>query len=155
MFSVITKHLEQENQRAYLNGIVHSHRKSENVFFFDNKKCSKCALRVTWHTLMRYSNSCHTRVNMVAFCLQRHPDSVNCIYHARMVLSVGKSFAYFAVTTELLVWYCNTQNDFSSGEAIFSLHTLGSPSGRYVNHDERQMTGKTFFELFLLSVQVS
>jgi hypothetical protein len=23
------------------------------------------------------------------FCLHRHPDSVNCLYHARMVLSVG------------------------------------------------------------------
>ena len=28
------KHLKQENQRTYLNGIVHSHRKTEKVFFF-------------------------------------------------------------------------------------------------------------------------
>ena len=27
------KHLQQENQRTYLNGIVHSHRKTEKVFF--------------------------------------------------------------------------------------------------------------------------
>jgi len=53
------------------------------------------------------------------FCLHRHPFSVNCLYHARMVLSVGGSFAYFArnarrtVTTDLLVWYSNTKNDFS------------------------------------------
>jgi len=30
------KHLEQENQRTYLNGSVYSHRKTEKVFFFDN-----------------------------------------------------------------------------------------------------------------------
>jgi hypothetical protein len=58
----------------------------------------------------------------------------NCLYHARMVLSVGGSFAYFAwnarctVTTDLLVWYANTQNDFSPGTAIFSLQTIASPA---------------------------
>jgi hypothetical protein len=71
--------------------------------------------------------------------------SVNCLFHARMVLSVGGSFAYFArtvrctVTTDLLVWYSNTQNDFSSGAAICSLHTLASPSGKNVNYDEKQL----------------
>ena len=30
------KHLQQENQRTYPNGIVHSHRKTEKVFFSDN-----------------------------------------------------------------------------------------------------------------------
>jgi len=39
--------------------------------------------------------------------------------------------------------------------AIFSLHTLASPRGRNVNYDEKQLTGKKIFELFLLSVQVS
>jgi len=39
------------------------------------------------------------------------------------------------------VWYSNTQNDFSSGAAIFSLHTLASPSGRNVNYDEKQLSG--------------
>ena len=53
----------------------------------------------------------------------------------------------------LTVWYSNTQNDFSPGAAIFSLHTLASPSGRNVNFDEKPLTGKN--ELFLLSVQVS
>jgi len=59
------------------------------------------------------------------------------------------------VTTDLLVSYSNTQNDFSSGAAIFSLHTLPSPSGRNVNYDEKQLTEKKLFELFLLSLQVS
>jgi len=67
-----------------------------------------CASQVTRHTSIRYSSSCHTRVNMGAFCLHRHPVTVNYLYHPRMVLSVGGSFAYFArnarctVTTDLL-----------------------------------------------------
>jgi hypothetical protein len=45
-----------------LNGIVHSHRKTEKVFFRENWRCSMCAPRVTRHTSIRYSSSCHTRV---------------------------------------------------------------------------------------------
>jgi len=88
---------------------------------------------------------------MGAFCLHRHPVSVNCLYYARLILFVGCSFAYFArsarctVTTDLLVWYSNTLNDFSPGAAIFSLHKLASPSGRNVNCDEKQLTGKKNF----------
>jgi hypothetical protein len=80
------------------------------------------------------------------FCLHRHPVSVNCLYHARIVLSVGGSFEYFArnarctVTIDLLVWYSNTQNDFF-GAAIFSLYILASPRGRNVNYDEKELTG--------------
>ena len=33
-----------------------------NIFFFDNFGCSMCAPRVTRHTSIRYSRSCHTRV---------------------------------------------------------------------------------------------
>jgi len=64
-----------------------------------------------------------------------------------MFLSVGGSFACFArnacctVTTELLMWYSNTQIYFSPGAAIFSLHTLASPSGRNVNYVEKLLTG--------------
>jgi len=107
-----------------------------------------CAPRVTQHTSIRYSSSCHIHVNMGAFCSHRHSFSVNWSHHARMVLSVGGSFAYFArnarsiVTTDLLVWYSNTQNDFSPAAAIFSLHTLASPSGRNVNYDKKQLTVK-------------
>jgi hypothetical protein len=70
-------------------------------------------------------------------------------------------FAYSApnarctITTDLLVQYSNTQNDFSPGAAIFSLHTLASPRGRNVNCDEKLLTAEYRFELFLLSVQIS
>jgi len=61
------KHLQQENQRTYLNGTVHSHRKTEKVFFFfDNQRCSMCALQATRHTAIRYSSSCHKCVDMGA-----------------------------------------------------------------------------------------
>ena len=40
------------------------------------------------------------------------------------------------------MWYSNTQNNFSARAAIFSLHTLASPSGRNVNYDEKELTGK-------------
>ena len=68
-----------------------------------------------------------------------------------------RSLAYFAwnacctVTTDLLVWYSNTQNDFSPEAAIFSLHTLASPSGRNGNYDEKQLTGgkKLSFSFYL------
>jgi len=42
----------------------------------------------------------------------------------------------------LTVWYSNTQHNFSPRAAIFSLHTLASPSGRNVNYDEKQLTGE-------------
>jgi len=112
-----------------------------------------CAPRVTRHTSIWYSSCCHTHVNMGAFCLHRHPVSVNCLYHARMVLFVGGSFAYFArnarciATTDLIVRYSKTENNFSPGAAILSVHTLASPSGRNVNYsyDENQLTGENFF----------
>jgi len=36
------------------------------------------------------------------------------------------------------------QNEFSTEAAIFSLHTLASPSGRNVNYDEKQLTEGDF-----------
>jgi hypothetical protein len=73
-----------------------------------------------------------------------------------MVLSAGKSFVYFArnartVTTDLLVWYSNTQNNFSPRATIFSLHTLVSPSSRNVNYDKKNnFLGRKFLSSFYL-----
>ena len=67
-----------------------------------------CTTGDTAHIDMIFKFLPHTCVNMGALCLYRHPVSVNCLYHARMVLSVGGSFAYFAwnarctATTDLL-----------------------------------------------------
>ena len=51
---------------------------------------------------------------------------------------------YRNITNDLPVWYSNTQNDSSPGAAIFSLHTLALSSGRSMNYDEKQFTGKKF-----------
>jgi hypothetical protein len=90
----------------------------------------------------------HTPQHGCIDILHRHPVSVNWLYHARMALSAGGSFAYFArnarctITTDLHVWYSDTQNDFSRRTTIFSLHILASPSGRNVNYDEKQLDEK-------------
>ena len=95
------------------------------------------------------------------FCSHRHPVTVNCLYHAQMVLSVSGPFAYCArnarctVTTDLL---CDipTHKTTSPPERPFShYNTLASPSGRNVNCGKKKLTGvKIVFEFFLLSVQV-
>ena len=84
-------------------------------FFFGNYRFSMCAPRVTRHTAIRCSSSCLTHVNMGA----------SIFFTAAMIRAFQVSevtwqsyFAYFArharctVTTDLLVWYSNTQNDF-------------------------------------------
>jgi len=107
-----------------------------------------CAPRATRHTSIRYSSSCHTRVNVGAFCLHRHPVAVNCLYHARMVLSVGGSCAYFArnarctVTTDLLCDIPTHKTTSPPERPFFSLHTLATSSGRNVNYGEKPLTGK-------------
>jgi len=54
--------------------------------------------------------------------------------------------------TRFILAFQHTKRLLPPGAAIFSLYTLASPSGRNVNYDEKQLTGKRFFELFLLSV---
>ena len=74
--------------------------------------------------------------------------SFSCLYHARMVLSAGGAFACFTrnarctVTTDLLCDIPTHKTTSPPGAAIFSLHTLASPSGRNVNFNEKQLTGK-------------
>ena len=109
-----------------------------------------CTMGDTVHinTIFKF---CHTCVNMSASIFFA-AATIRAFRSGRSHGNGGtNTFAYFArnarctVTTELLVWYSTTQNDFSPGAAIFSLHMLASPSGRNVNYDEKQLTGKFFF----------
>jgi len=174
MFSVITNIYNKKTKGPTLMELFTATGKLKDFFFcWQLEMFDVCTTGDTAHIDMIFKFLPHTRqhgcrsmsssaVNgrPLDFCLHRHPISVNYLYRARMVLSVGGSFAYFArnarctVTTDLLVWYSNTQNDFFPGAAIFSLHTLAAPSGRNVNYDEKQLPGKKI-ELFLLSEQVS
>jgi hypothetical protein len=163
-----------------VNGIVPSHGKTE--FFFDNCRCSLCARRVTRHTSIRYSSSCHIRASTF---LHRYSSLLQCsvplgqrghvamvgritsLYHAQMVFVCRRTLCSLCtkymlhsnhrLTREI---FQHKKKDFfppTPGAAIFSLHTLARPSGRNVNYDEKQLTvwGGGIFELFLLSVQVS
>ena len=58
------KHLKQENQRTYLNGIVHSHRKTDK-FISQLQLFDVCTTGDTAHidTIFKF---CHTRVSMGA-----------------------------------------------------------------------------------------
>ena len=135
MFSVITniynkKMLTQNPPNCFFD--IDSYFSCSSHWFFG--LCRKLA-----PTHSTSSSAVNGRPLDICLHRHRHPVSVNCLYHARMLLSVGGSFACFArnarctITTDLLVWYSNTQNDFSPGAAIFSLLTLAAPSGRNVN----------------------
>jgi len=148
------KHLQPENHRTYLNGTVHSHRKTEKGFFvfLQPELYDVCTACDTAHIDTIFQFLPHTRVNM----------SASIFFTAAMIRAFSSArsrgngrtstFAYFArnarctVTTALFVWYSNTQNDFSPGAAIFSLHRLASPSGRNVNYDFKKiyLLGKNF-----------
>jgi hypothetical protein len=145
MFSAITNIYNKKTKGPTLMELFTATGKLKKKFFFLTISdffglCRKLART-------RSTSSSPVNERPIDFCLHRRPVSVNCLYHARMVLSVGGSFAYFArnahctVTTDLLVWYSDIQNDFSPGAAISSLHTLASPSGRIVNYDQKQRTG--------------
>ena len=132
---------------TYLNGIVHSHRKTENVFFFTTIDV-RCVHR-GWHGTHRYD--IQALATHGSAWVHRYSSLLQWSVPLVQRGAVGGSFAYFArnarctVTTDLLVWYSNKQNDFSPGAAIFAVHTLTSPSGRNVNYNEKQLTGKFFF----------
>ena len=65
MFSVITNIYNKKTKGPTLMELFTATGKLKK-FFFDNYRCSICAPRVTRHASIRYSGSCHTRVNMGA-----------------------------------------------------------------------------------------
>ena len=146
MFSVITNIYNKKTLIEFFTVTG----KLKKFFSFWKPEITMCAPCVTRHTSIRYSSSSAINGRQLDFCLRRHPVSVNCLYHARIFLTVGGSFAYFArnarctVTTDLLVCYPNTQNDFCPRAAICSLYKPALPSGRNVNCDDKQLTGKKF-----------
>jgi hypothetical protein len=112
-------------------------------------------------TRTRSTSSSAVNGRPLDFCLHRHPVSVNCLYHAWMVLSLVGSFAHFVrnarctVTTDLLAWYSNTQKT-SPPERPFShyihSHRLAAETWTMMQNN---VLGEKVLQLFLLSVQVS
>jgi len=138
MFSVITNIYNKKTKGPTLMELFTAKGKLKKFFFsfFLTTRNVRC-VHHGWHGTHRYDIQ----------VLDTHASTWVHRYSSLLQWSValgqrglvGRSFAYFArnarwtVTTDLLVWYANTQNDFSPGAAIFSLHTLASPSGINVN----------------------
>ena len=106
MFSVIINIYNKKTKGPTLMELFTVTGKLKKLFFFFYLTTRD--VRCVHHGTHRYDIQVLV-TRMGAFCLHRHPVSVNCLYHARMVLSVGRSFAYFArnarctVTTDLLL----------------------------------------------------
>ena len=64
MFTVITNIYNKKTKGPTVIELFTAKGKLEK--FFDNKRCSMCAPWVTRHTLIQYSSSCHTHINMGA-----------------------------------------------------------------------------------------
>ena len=84
------------------------------------------------HTRTRSTSSSAVNGRPLDFCLHRHPVSVNSLYHAQMVLSVGGSFAYFMFTVRCIaILYYNNPTKCSCAQSILfhcsvTLHVSGA-----------------------------
>jgi hypothetical protein len=154
MFSVITNIY---NKRTKGPTLMEFFIATDTLNFFDNEIFDVCTTVDTAHIDTIFKFLPHTRqhgcIDILHCC--------NCLYYARMVFSLCGSLEYFArnarctVTTDLLVWHSNTQNDFSP-ELPFShyihSHRLAAEMWTMMKNN---FLGKQFFEVFLLPVQVS
>jgi hypothetical protein len=116
MFSVITNIYNKKTKRSTLMDLFTATEKLKK-FFWQLEMFDVCTKGDTAHIDMIFKFLPHTCQQGCIDILHCCNDPCLCLYHAWMVLSVGGSFAYFAwnarctVTTDLLVWYSNTQNN--------------------------------------------
>ena len=141
MFSVITNIYNKKAKGPTLTELFAATRKLN--FFWQLEMFDVCTTGDTAHIETIFKFLPHTRqhgcIDILHCCndpwLLSHPG------HVAMLLCVLCTKCTSHSNRRLTVWYSNTQNDFSPGAAIFSLHKLASPSGRNVNYDEKQLTG--------------
>ena len=81
------------------------------IFWGDNYRCSMCAARVTQHTSIRYSTSCHTRVNMGA----------SIFFTAAMIRALGHR-GHLAMVGRILCTKCTLHSNHRLTRVIFQ-HT--------------------------------
>ena len=161
MFSVITNIYNKKTEGRTLMELFTATGKLKKVFFVTTRDV-RC-VHHGWHGTHRYD--IQVLATHASTWVHRYSSLLQCSAALGQRGLLGGSFAYFArnarctVTTDLLVWYSNPQNDFSPGATIFSLHTLASPSGRNVNYDEKQLAGGeknwVFFYLYRFRKYVS
>jgi hypothetical protein len=100
MFSVITNIYNKKTKEPTLMEWFTATGKTQKFFFFLQLEMFYVfTTGDTSHidTIFQFLPHTHasTRVRPLDFCSHRHPFSVNCLYHPRMVLSVGGFFTYF------------------------------------------------------------
>jgi hypothetical protein len=69
----------------------------------------------------------------------------NCLVCRRVLCALCTECTLHSNHRLTRVIFQHTKRLLPHGAAIFSLHTLASPSGRNVNYDEKQLTGKKIF----------
>jgi len=165
MFSVITNIYNKKTKGPTLMELFTATGKLKKSFSLTtgNVRC----VHDGWHDTHRYdiqvlATHASTWVHRYSSLLPLSVPLGQRGHHARMVLSVGGSFAYFArnalctVTTELNSCDIPTHKATSSPERPFShyihSHRLAAEMWTTMKNN---LLGKKFFELFLLPVQVS
>ena len=142
MFSVITNIHNKKSKRPTLMELLTA--TGTLNFFWQLQMFDVCTTGDTAHIDTIFKFLPHTRQHGCIDIL--HCCNDPCLQVSEVTWQCWDEYfarnARCTVTTDLLVWYSNTQNDFSPGEAIFSLHTLASPSGRNVNCVGTKLTGK-------------
>jgi len=136
MFSVTANIYNKKTKGATLMQLFTATRKLKKVFL--TTRDVRC-VHHGWHGTHRYSihilaTHASTWVHRYSSLLQWSVPLGQRV-HLTMVGRILCTKCTLHSNHRLTVWYSNTQNDFSSGAAIFSLHTLASPSGRNVNYD--------------------
>ena len=143
MFCVITNIYNKKTKGPTLMELFTATGKLKKFFFLTTRDV-RCVHR-GWHGTHRYdiqvlAPHTSTWVHRYSSLLQWSVP----LGHVAMVGRILCTKCTLHSNHRLTVSYSNTQNDFSPGAAIFSLHTLASPSGRNVNYDE-----KTYWEKIL------
>ena len=143
MFSVITNIYNKKTKGPTLMELFTNTGKLKK--FFLTTRYVRC-VHHRWHSTHRYdiqvlATHASTWVHRYSSLLQWSVP-LGQRGHVVMLLCVLCTKCTLHSNHRLTVWYSKTQNDFSPGAAIFSLHTLASPSGRNVNYDENNLLGK-------------
>ena len=147
MFSAITNIYNRKTKGPTLMALFTARGKLKK-FLFDNYRCSMRVHR-GWHGTHRYdiqvlATHTSTWVNRYSSLLQWSVP-LGQRGHVTILLCVLCTKCTLHSNHRLTVRYSNTQNDFSPGAAIFSLHTRASPSGRNVNYDENNWLWRKFW----------
>ena len=146
MFSAITNIYNNKTKGPTSMQLFTATGKLKKYFFWQLEFFDVCTTR--WHGTHRYdiqvlATHTSTWVHRYSSLLQWSVP-LGQRGHVVMVGRILCTKCTLHSSHRLTVWYSNIQNDFSPGVAIFSLHTLASPSLRNVNYDEKQLTGEIF-----------